>query len=250
MAGWIKTYRDLANHWLAQDLEKLGWWIMLLLKVNYEDKKVLAGSRLIELKSGQIIASLSFLASLWKTSKRTAERFIDLLEQEQMVSRCTSQKVTILTICNWDTYQEIATTKRADARANREPITRQSVSENKKEEEIKEIKEINNTNTAHAREGVISWDADKEQGFFNTFKGQGSAIPLAKKIGKTPQDVMKLLDVYMAHRELKNKGHKDFQEFVNLFIWHIENNKISIPVVKKEPKVISGAAIFDVYGKQ
>lgn len=249
MAGWIKTYRDLANHWLAQDLEKLGWWIMLLLKVNYEDKKVLAGTRLIELKSGQIIASLSFLAGLWKTSKRTAERFIELLEQEQMVSRCTSQKVTILTICNWDSYQEAAASKRADTRANREPIVSQSVAENKKEEERKEI--YNLSSGAHVREGIVPWVAETEQGYVQTFVAQGSALPFSKKVGVKAQDVMRLLDVYMATRELKNKGHKDFNEFINLFLWHVENKKIAIPVEAEKPKekkVITGQDIFKVYG--
>lgn len=249
MAGWIKTYRDLANHWLAQDLEKLGWWIMLLLKVNYEDKKVLAGTRLIELKSGQIIASLSFLAGLWKTSKRTAERFIELLEQEQMVSRCTSQKVTILTICNWDSYQEAAASKRADTRANREPIVSQSVAENKKEEERKEI--YNLANSAYVREENIPWVEEREQEFVRTFIGQGSVLPFSKRVGRPAQDIARLLEIYMADRQLKNRGHKDYSEFVNLFVWHVNNGKITIPVEAEKPKekkVITGQDIFKVYG--
>ena len=115
----------------------------------------------------------------------------------------------------------------------------------------KEEKEIYNTNTAHAREGNVSWDSSREQGFYDTFKGQGSALPFSKKTGKTPKEVMELLDIYMAHRQLKDRGHKDFNEFISLFIWHVENNKISIPTkpeVKKEKKVITGSDIFKVYG--
>ena len=57
MAGWIKIYRELADHWLAQHPEKLGWWVLLLLKVAHEDKKVLVGNQMIELKIGQPNAS-------------------------------------------------------------------------------------------------------------------------------------------------------------------------------------------------
>ena len=67
----------------------------------------------------------------------------------------------------------------------------------------------------------------------------------------TPQEVVKLLEVYLADRELKNKGHKDYNEFVNLFLWHVNNRKITIPVEEKKPKerkVISGKDIFEVYG--
>ena len=243
--GWIKVHRSLAEHWLAEHPEKLGWWVLLLLKVAHEDKKVLAGNQLVDIKRGQMIASLSFLAELWNTSKRTAERFVALLEEDKMLSRCVRQKVTILTICNYDDYQVNKNSKCANPCTDDEPIGIQSVSEIKK---VKESKEINNTNPAHAREGIL-WDSSREQGYCNTFKGQGSALPLSKKVGKTPQEVLKLLDVYMALRELKNKGHKDYNEFVNLFLWHVENNKLSLPAEKKEKKVITGQEIFEVYGK-
>lgn len=166
-----------------------------------------------------------------------------------MVSRCTSQKVTILTICNWDSYQEAAASKRADTRANREPIVSQSVAENKKEEERKEI--YNLSSGAHVREGIVPWVAETEQGYMQTFVAQGSALPFSKKVGVKAQDVMRLLDIYMATRELKNKGHKDFNEFINLFLWHVENRKITIPVEAEKPKekkVITGQDIFKVYG--
>ena len=72
---------------------------------------------------------------------------------------------------------------------------------------------------------------------------------MARRLGKKPQEVMALLDVYMAHRELKDRGHKDYNEFISLFIWHVENGKISVPIeTKKEPKVISGSDIYNVYG--
>ena len=121
------------------------------------------------------------------------------------------------------------------------------------EKKNKEEKEINNTNSAYtyAREENIPWVAETEKGYASTFIGQGSAIPFAKRVGVTPQDVVKLLEVYLADRELKNKGHKDYSEFVNFFLWHVNNKKITIPVEEKKPKerkVISGKDIFEVYG--
>jgi hypothetical protein len=98
---------------------------------------------------------------------------------------------------------------------------------------VEECKRNNNTNPAYAREGNVSWDSSRERGYFDSFKGQGSAIPFARSVGKTPTEVMSLLEVYMARRELKNKGHKDYNEFVSLFLWHVENKKISLPVEEK-----------------
>jgi hypothetical protein len=246
--GWIKVYREIENHWISKDLRRLGWWIYLLYKASYEDNKVLVGSRLIELKRGQLIISLSALEKRFEASRPTVLKFLELLEQEKMVTRCVYQKVTILTICNYDDYQGVGQKEVTNMETNSLPIDLPMRYPTK---EDKEEKNINNTNNTHTREGVISWDSSREQGYYNTFKGQGSALPFSKKTGKTPKEVMALLDIYMAHRELKDRGHKDYNEFISLFIWHVENNKISIPAkseTKKEPKVISGSDIYKVYG--
>ena len=85
--GWIKIHRELGKHWLAQDMEKLGRWIDLLLLANYEDGKVLVGDSLVTIKRGQMVMSFSFLAKRWDCSKSTACKFIELLESDGMVER-------------------------------------------------------------------------------------------------------------------------------------------------------------------
>lgn len=245
MAGWIKIYKDLADHWLAQDLQKLGWWTILLLRVSHEDKKVLAGNTLIELKRGQIVASLSFLADLWKTSKRSAERFVELLEQDNMVRRCTSRKVTILTICNYASYQDKKEAKQADTCADDAPIGIQSVSEIKKKEEEKEIN--NNNSNAHTREEKVSWELGRENGFYSRFKAQGCGMTVARATGLKAADIIQLLDVFMAKCELNNIGHKDFDHFNSRFLWAIQNNKLTQPAkeqTKPQKKVITNEDLY------
>lgn len=244
MAGWIKVYRDLADHWLSQDLQKLGWWAILLLKVNHEDKRVLVGSQVIELKRGQIIASFSYLAELWKTSKRTAERFIELLEREKMVSRCVSRKVTILTICNWDSYQGIDSARCVDNCVDDEPMVSQSVAETKNEEERKEI--INKTNSAYTREEKVSWNASAEKGFCERFKAQGYGMKAARVTGLRADEILSLLDAFTAKCEMRNQGHRDFDHFNNRFLWAIQNKWIQLPAAPKEKK--SGRNILEAYG--
>ena len=250
VTGWIKIHRELGKHWLAQDMEKLGRWIDLLLLANYEDGKVLVGDSLVMLKRGQMLMSFSFLSKRWNCSKSTACKFIELLESDGMVERYTERKVTILTICKYDSYQQSPESSPNDAANDCRTIAERLPNEEKKN---KEEKEIYNTNSAYTytREENIPWVAETEKGYASTFIGQGSAIPFAKRVGVTPQDVVKLLEVYLADRELKNKGHKDYSEFVNFFLWHVNNKKITIPVEEKKPKerkVISGKDIFEVYG--
>lgn len=248
MSGWIKTYRSLADHWLAEQPEKLGWWVLLLLKVSHEDKKILIGNQLVELKRGQINISFSSLAELWKTSKASAERFVELLEQEQMISREVRRKVSIITICNYESYQD----KRKGKRDDDELITirsRDTIKEDKEDEEI--YIDLTNAPASRTREENPVWDEVRESGFVERFKAQGSARLIMRVTGKSPEDVMRLLDVYLASRQMKDLGHKDFNHFLEAFQYAIKNNKISIPVTPAQPKerkVISGADILNVYG--
>lgn len=242
MAGWIKVYRDLQDHWLAQDMEKLGRWTSLLLMATHEDKKVLVGNQLIELKRGQLIASNSFLAERWNTSERTVLRFLELLESDSMLHRCTHRKVTILTICNYDSYQEKRKGKGTDIRTDDAPMTHRKVTENKN---IEEYKEIYNTNSARTHEERVSWIASTERGYFDAFKARGAFIPMGTATGKSGKEILALLDVYMANREVKDMGHKDYNEFVNLFKWHIENGKIKVP---DQPQQKKSKNILEMYG--
>lgn len=248
MSGWIKTYRSLADHWLAEQPEKLGWWVLLLLKVSHEDKKILMGNQLVELKRGQINISFSSLAELWKTSRASAERFVELLEQEQMISREVRRKVSIITICNYESYQD----KKRGKRDDDEPIAIRSRDTIKEDKEDKEIYiDLTNAPASRTREENPAWDETRESGFVERFKAQGSARLIMRVTGKSPEDVMRLLDVYLASRQMKDLGHKDFNHFLEAFQYAIKNNKISIPVTPaqpKEKKVISGADIFKVYG--
>lgn len=252
MAGWIKIYRDLQDHWLAQDMGKLGRWISLLLMATHETKKVIVGNQIIELKRGQIIASNSFLAKKWGTSERSVLRFLELLEKDSMLHRCTHRKVTILTISNYDSYQEKSKGRCTDSCTDSAPIAHRCRTETKNEEECKEYNiDLTNARTSRTREERVEWDDTRESGFVERFKAQGSAILIKRTTGKSPEDVMRLLDVYLASRQIKNLGHKDFNHFLEAFQHAIKNNKISVPVAPvqpKEKKVISGAAILDIYG--
>lgn len=210
MAGWIKIYRELADHWLAQHPEKLGWWVLLLLKVAHEDKKVLVGNQMIELKRGQIIASLTYLADLWQTSKRTAERFVELLEKEQMLSRCVSRKVSIITICNYESYQEKKRGKRADECADDAPIGIQSVSEIKN---IKEDKEIYNTPTAH------TCTCESEQGFIDRYRTEGMWADACLILHlKSIADCQQLFDRWITEYQHNGDTHQSYSDFKKHFI--------------------------------
>lgn len=249
MSGWIKIHRDIAEHWIFQDAEKFRWWMDMLFLASYENNRVNVGNRILDVKRGQFLGSLSFFVKRWGVSKERVINFLRLLQSDGMIDKKSDKNITLITICNYASYQDV-TDNLPDTIADPHP---DNLPDNLPDttKEGKEVKENIYSSNQRAREDGVEWDAERENRYVATFKGQGTAIPLSKKIGKTPKEVMNLLEIYMAHREVKNRGHKDYSEFLNLFIWHIENKKITIPEAapkaQTQPKVITGQDIFNVY---
>ena len=69
MAGWIKIHREITKHWIFQDAEKFKWWIDMLFLASYEDNKTVIGNKIVEVKRGQFLGSLSFFMKRWGISK-------------------------------------------------------------------------------------------------------------------------------------------------------------------------------------
>ena len=245
MSGWIKIHREIAGHWIFQDAEKFKWWIDMLFLASYEDNKTLVKNQITEIKRGQFIGSISFFMKRWDVSKDRVINFLRLLQSDGMIDKKTNKNVTLITICNYESYQDVPDNI-PDSHSDNNPDNLPDTTK-----EIKEVKEnIDITNHARTREGDVDWDEERERDYVETFKGQGSAIPLSKVVGKTAREIMTLLEIYISSRQLKNLGHRDFRHFVEAFQYAIKNNKISIPaapVQPKEKKVISGADIFNVY---
>ena len=210
MAGWIKIHRDIATHWIFQDAEKFKWWIDLLLMASFEDNKALVGDRLVEVKRGQQIISLSFLASRWDTSKRTVLKFLTLLESDGMCNRCTHQKVTILTICNYESYQEVETPKVTDEVTDKYPIGNRLVTELKN---VEECKEIYNTPTAH------TYTHTREQDFINQYRKEGRWADACVILHlKSIEECEHLFDRWILEYQHKGQTHQDYTDFKGHFI--------------------------------
>lgn len=130
--GWIKIRKSIYNHWLWQDSEYLKWWIDLLLMANWEDDKKLVGKQLVEVKRGQLIASISFLVNRWKRNHKMIERFLSLLSSEKMISKDVKSNISFLTITNYDKYQSNENKPTEDAKGDTQGVNlKHSVTNNK-----------------------------------------------------------------------------------------------------------------------
>lgn len=239
MTGWIKIHREITEHWIFQDSEKFRWWVDMLFLASYEDNKILVKNQIVEVKRGQFIGSLSFFTKRWGISKERVINFLRLLLSDGMILKDSDRNVTLITICNYESYQDRPdnlSDYQPDNQVNNQPDTTK---------EIKEIKEINITTTPRAREESIEWDDNTENAYLERFKAQGSARDAMRMTGKTLREVMEIMDVYRAKRKLQNRGHESYDQFCNLFVWYLEQGKIPQTSAQPQSGVISGQAIFD-----
>lgn len=109
MEGWISLHRKLTKHWLWENKQKtkLEAWIDLLFLANHEDGIVEFREETIHVKRGQHITSELKLAARWKWSRGKIKRFLNRLQTDKMLDIKQDNRKTIITICNYSTYQNI-----------------------------------------------------------------------------------------------------------------------------------------------
>lgn len=149
--GWILLYRDIwdnplwsPNRQMNDAFDIRSAWIDLLLMANYEDKEVVYGKKVIKIRRGQTLTSYRHLAERWNWSKNTVVRYIGLLCDMGQVTKLGTQSGTLLTIVNYDKFQNRWDTKwdtkgtQSGTQAGQGVVTTKEYKRNSKE--VKEIK--------------------------------------------------------------------------------------------------------------
>lgn len=103
--GWIKLHRKILNNPL---LSKPLWawlWIVLLLKVNHKETKMIWNNKIIVIKQGQFITGRKELSKQTGISESTVENILNYLESEHQIEQQKTTKYRLITIVNWENYQ-------------------------------------------------------------------------------------------------------------------------------------------------
>jgi len=132
--GYIKLYRSLLEKGFYNNSKYVHLWIHILLKANWEEKEILWNGKLVKLKSGQFITGRKTLSKETKIKESTIEDILKTFENEQQIRQRTTTKFRIITIQNWDKYQDAS--KNPTAKATTEQ--QQSDTDKKDNKEKKE----------------------------------------------------------------------------------------------------------------
>lgn len=136
-------HRSILENFLWQEERKFSKaeaWLELLLTANYEDRKVLVSGQSVEVKAGQILTTMKYLAQHWGWSGSKVKLFLNLLENEEMIATKRTSKYTLVTILKWGFYQgqEVEKNYQKNIRKISENYQKNTT------EELKNNKNINN----------------------------------------------------------------------------------------------------------
>ena len=109
MIGWIKLHREISKHWIYPSRRKFTEyeaWLDLLMRTNWKEGKAKIDKTVVEVDRGQFITSQLKLSIDWMWSRSETRNFLNMLEKDKMIDRQSTTKYTMITICNFDSYQE------------------------------------------------------------------------------------------------------------------------------------------------
>ncbi len=129
--GYVKIYRDmLDNPVVCKDNDYFRVWLYLLLTASHKGYSAMFNGQKIELKPGQLITGRKSIAEKCNISESKAQRILKSFKIEQQIEQQTGNKNRLITILNWDKYQ------------NSEQQIEQQVNTNKNVKNDKNVKNI------------------------------------------------------------------------------------------------------------
>jgi len=138
MEGWIKIYRKLSDNplWTSEPFTRGQAWVDLIMLANHEDGFFYLRDHKINVSRGQVGWSHLKLSERWKWSRSKVKKFINDLEKEQQVIQQQSHSTSVITLLNYDKFQE-KEQQVIQQKDNRKTTERQQDNTNKNEKNEK-----------------------------------------------------------------------------------------------------------------
>jgi hypothetical protein len=113
LEGWISIHRRIWDNWTWEDrpFSKGQAWIDLLLLANFTDVKIPYKGEIITCKRGDVNRSIQELSTRWGWSRKKTRAYLNLLENDKMVTVKATTHRTTITIEKYNDYQDKGTTK-------------------------------------------------------------------------------------------------------------------------------------------
>lgn len=234
--GYVLAHRKAWDHPAFNNLREASIWNFLYQNAFWEDGERNFNGYTFQLKRGQIVVSISFLAKGFCMSDKGVRVVIDKLERLGMVVKQRASRGTVLTICNYDKFQCFEKSK-GEQEGNRGAIEGQSKGNNNKQLN-KETKETKNKEDIYPQDFLDIWAVYPKLRRGNKQKG------LAAFKNAIKRDCIENINIgvqnYIDSDEANGQYAKGFAAWFNDDRW--KNNYTNQPKGKNNELSKSGAA--------
>ena len=186
MEGWISTYRKiLENPIVCKDSDYFAVWMYLLLNATHKESPAIFNKNKIILKKGQLITGRKVIAEKFNISESKVQRILKIFEIEQQIKQQTCSQNRLISIINWNEYQQ--NEQQIEQQVNNERTTNeQQMNTNNNDNNIFNLFN-NNKLKENAEKDFIGFKEGDEISTFLKTKGINS-IEEYKKLDKSKQD--------------------------------------------------------------
>ena len=210
MEGWIKIHRKiLENPIICKDCETFSIWLYLLLSATHQEIPAIFKGEKIILKKGQLITGILSISKKLKINKDKIQRTLKCFENDKQIEQQTSNKNRLITILNWEQYQN--NNKQIDKQViNKCETDDKQLITNKNVKNDKNVK--NGRNNISASEETSSADTAKanskhKYGEYGNVLLKDEELQKLKEEYENWEELIKYLDEYIEMKGYKAKSH-------------------------------------------
>lgn len=138
--GFIKVWRKTVDAGWLQNHKLCAFWLWCLLKATHKEYDLIVGCQQVHLMPGDFVFGLNKASEELAMSIRSIRTIINFLKKSQNLTIKTTNKFSIISIVNWDIYQQTETT--IDTQNDKLPTSYRQATDNK--QECKEHKNVKN----------------------------------------------------------------------------------------------------------
>ena len=126
-SGWIKLHRQLLKWEWWEDHNTTRLFVYFLLEANHAPKKWKG----VVIDSGQFVTSIRRITKETGLSMQQTRTSINKLKSTHEITHKSTSKYTVISICNWDIYQNGE--EEDNTLSNKRATNEQQTSNNKQE---------------------------------------------------------------------------------------------------------------------
>ena len=106
MAGYIKLHRKCLESAVFGDSDLWRFWCWCLMKASYKERQVLISGTVVDVKPGQFVLGRKSAAESLGVTERVVRTCLKNLEKLGNIETKTTNRFTLVTLINWELYQE------------------------------------------------------------------------------------------------------------------------------------------------